>query len=271
MKLPRFSIGLMAYLVLIATLDLAWVIDIFKQMSIGRSYSVFGLSQNVLDAPIFGLANVLAISGYPLLVRRAGRPFLVGFVVGGLLCSAIYIVLFRTHWNLSFDVAISLRPIDKWFGLTVYRPGDLRFVARYLAYLALRTLAGALPLVALAAMSGLLTRLVAKGKQIPRMITAAIVAVLMGSTWMTLRRIEYQEHATNCEEICQVLSSEADAIAKELEKAKSAGSPPGAQAEAEIKVMEKEIAGRKAALAKTRRQLEKYRRASNRPWLSVEE
>ena len=99
MKPPQVSIGLMAYLMLIAALDLAWVIGIFKQMTILRSDSVFGLAWNGMDAPIIGLANVLAVSGYPLLVRRAGLPFRVGFVVGGLLCSAVSLVFLRTSWS----------------------------------------------------------------------------------------------------------------------------------------------------------------------------
>ena len=92
MKPPRFSVGWMAYLVLIATLDLAWIVDLFKQMSNFRSTSSFSLGWSFLDVPVLGLANVLALPGYPLLVRRAGRPFLAGFVVGGVLSSAVYIL-----------------------------------------------------------------------------------------------------------------------------------------------------------------------------------
>jgi hypothetical protein len=260
MKLPRFSIRSMSYLILVFAVNFGWGLVIYRPDGIDHSF----------DLPFLGFFNVLALMGYPLLARRGVRPFRVGFVIGGLFGSAAYFVAVRTFpWFSTWIFFHFQLPLQQWvpsiFQLRI--PG---FNHRSILFDTVFGVVGIIPLVASASLLAFLNCLVAKRK-IPWMVALAEIVILVGSAALTLRRIQYQEYATHWEEISQVLTSEADARSKELEVLKSAGAPTSVQQEKFIKDLEKDLARYAHSQAIARRKLEIYRRGVKRPWLIVKE
>jgi len=149
----------MIYLVLVAALDLAWAPNIW------RMHSAFGFRWHCIDLPVLGTANVMALAGYPLLARRQGRPFLVGFIVAGLLSIVAYVGLLRAYPTLLQRVNDGLLVVQgkyvEWVPIEDKHLGEPGYVWRYVPLDALLTLAGSLPMLAIAATVGLLARLIA--------------------------------------------------------------------------------------------------------------
>jgi hypothetical protein len=260
MKLPRFSIRLMSYLILVFAVDLSWGMRIYRPDGIDHSY----------DLPFLGFFNVLAMVGYPLLARRGGRPFRVGFVVGGLFCSIAYFAAVHTFPLVSFWINFHFQlPLQQWvpYVFTLQIPG---FSHRSILFDTVFGVVGMIPLIGSAMLLALLNCLVAKGK-VPWMAALVGIAILVGSATLTMRRVQYQEYATRWEEVSQVLSSEAAARSKELETLKSAGAPTSIQREKFIKDQENDLARYAPAQATARHKLEIYRRVVRYPWLIVEE
>ena len=155
MKRPRITVRTMIYLVLVVALDCAWAPNIW------RMRSLIGFGWHCLDLPVLGTANVLAAAGYPLLSRRRGRPFLAGFVVAGLVLMAGYVGRLRADPEGSarkvsdYLLAFQNRFVE-YFPLNDSHLSEAGYVWRYVPLDALLTLAGSLPMLAVAALVGLL-------------------------------------------------------------------------------------------------------------------
>jgi hypothetical protein len=101
--------------------------------------------------------------------------------------------------------------------------------------------------------------------KIRRLMTSVLVlGLLIGSTMIVLRWAEYRRLALQHEEICDVLTSEIEALSKHPEPAPAVtkiilGSIPPRSSLEETKV----------ALAAERRLAMKYREAANHPWMGM--
>jgi hypothetical protein len=255
----------MIFLVMIVAVDLVWV------MAIYRPESAVGLGLHYLDLPLLVLFNVLAGVGYPLLARRTVQAFRVGFLGGGLYCSAVYIVLFRTYPGLITDVSLDFAlPIQEWVIPPRFQPGNPGYSPRLALFYAVMGVIGSIPLVGLAAAFGLLTSLVAKGK-VSWLVALAIVVLSTGSGVIKVRRSEYQKLEIQSKEVCEILSREAAEVSQELERLKSAENPPSLATEDQIKRVQEQLARYEVPLVKARRSVEIYRRVTQRPWLMISE
>jgi hypothetical protein len=261
MKLPQVSVRAIAYLILLLALDLAWVVQIERP---GFGYSV---RKHYLDLPLLGLLNILAIAGYPLLVGRTRRPFLSGLVGGGLLWAAAYAILFYTYPTLANVSYLFMKPIEAMILPPVFTPLNPGYGPKYFSLLAVVALCGAIPLLALSALLGLLNWLVARGK-LPRTLAVAIVVCLMGTTVVELRWVEYGQLVSRYEDAEVGLSSEVVALSKRLEILRSTEDPTRAEVQEKIASLEG-LDRRNQALTEVRRSLVKYRQVVRRPWLPV--
>jgi hypothetical protein len=78
---PRFTIANLTFVVVLLALDFAWM----RLLHPARGRSIFAFDAQGFDLGILPMANVLAFVAYSMLSRREKpHPFLVGFLVGGL-------------------------------------------------------------------------------------------------------------------------------------------------------------------------------------------
>ena len=136
MKRPRISVAFLCVLIALAAVDCAWYRSSFEEH---RSAFGFG-DAPAFDTGVVPMANILAIGLY-LAARRRFRvaPFLLGFLVAGLLAIVTFVAL---AWRWPDGVRVWLGPIyTVWaYWSTRTCPEAYLFVADTVCFLPLQLL-----------------------------------------------------------------------------------------------------------------------------------
>jgi hypothetical protein len=94
------------------------------------------------------------------------------------------------------------------------------------------------------------------------MVAVAVMAVLVWSSTLASRWLDYRDRALTHEHVCETLASEIDSFAAQIEDAKLSGRTISAN-------IGFQLAEREKALVDERRLAEIYRRGMSQPWRNV--
>ncbi len=92
MKRPHFHLHLdtLCIFVLLAALDLGWYCEYVRH---GLNHpSVFGFSDRSFDVSVLPMLTVLAIGLHHIIFHRGRSPFLLGFVISGLVATLAFML-----------------------------------------------------------------------------------------------------------------------------------------------------------------------------------